>query len=171
MKALIWRPICRDAGVERAFDQIRSYLAVNPGTVLGDLPAYMHVRAAGLDVSRNVQADRGDLEVGGHVVRIPLGWSDARRPELFPVVEATLEVTPESHDGRSTTRLQLAGRYRAPFGRPGAVVNALVGQRLLLQSVDRFLAGLAERLELELPPDAVMRAVDVARHSATRSDP
>ena len=153
MKGLIWRPVCRDASVERAFDQIRSYLAVNPGTVLGDLPAYMHVRAAGLDVSRDVHADRGDLEVGGHVVRIPLGWSDARRPGLFPVVEATLEVTPQSHDGRSTTRLHLAGRYRSPFGWFGAAVAALIGHRLLIQSVDRFLAGLAERLELELPAE------------------
>ena len=153
MKDLIWRPVCRDASVERAFDQIRSYLAVNPGTVLGDLPAYMHVRAAGLDVSRDVRADRGDLEVGGHVVRIPLEWSDARRPGLFPVLEATLEVTPQSHDGRSTTLLHLAGRYRSPFGWLGAVVAALVGHRLLVQSVDQFLAGLAERLELELPAE------------------
>jgi hypothetical protein len=153
MKGLIWRPVCRDANVERAFDQIRSYLAVNPGAVLGDLPAYMHIQAAGLDVSRNVRADRGDLEVGAHLVRIPVGWSDARRPTLFPVVEATLVVTPESHDGRSSTRLHLAGRYRLPFGWFGAVVAALVGQRLLVQSVDRFLAALAERLELELPSE------------------
>jgi hypothetical protein len=153
MNGLIWRAIRRDAFVERAFDPIRSYLSVNPGAVLGDLPAYLHVRAAGLDVSRNVRADRGDLEVGGHLVRIPLEWSDVRRPRLFPVVEATLEVTPESHDGRSATRLHLDGRYRLPFGRFGAVVAALAGHRLLLQSVDRFLAGLSERLELELPPE------------------
>lgn len=153
MKGLIWRPVHRDAYVQRAFDRIRSYLSVDPGAVLGDLPAYMHVRAAGLDVSRNVQVDRGDMEVGGQVVRIPLGWSDARRPGLFPVVEATLEVTPQSHDGRSTTRLHLAGRYRSPFGWLGGIIAALVGHRLLVQSVDRFLAGLAERLELELPAE------------------
>ena len=156
MRSLIWRPVHRDAYVGRAFDRIRSYLALDPGAVLGDLPAYMHVQRAGLDVSRNIRVDRGDLEVGSHIVRVPLGWSDARRPGLFPVVEATLEVTPHiSDDGQLTTRLALAGRYRLPFGRLGAVVAALAGHRLFLESVDRFLAGLAERLELELPPQQV----------------
>lgn len=153
MNGVIWRPVRRETSVERPFDQIRSYLSANPSTVLGDLPVSLHVRRAGLDISRDIRVERGDLEVGSHVVRIPLEWSDSRRPKLFPVLEATLEVTPQIMATPSATRFDLAGHYRLPFGPFGVAVAALVGHRLLLESVDRFLASLVRRLELELPPE------------------
>jgi hypothetical protein len=162
MKRLIWRPVRREASVERAFDRIRSYLSANPSAVLGDLPMSLHVRRAGLDLSRNARVERGDLEVGSHIVRIPLEWSDSRRPGFFPVLEATLEVAPQTLATPSATRLDLAGRYRLPFGPFGAVVAALAGHRLLLESVDLFLASLVRRLELELPPEPALHGSPVA---------
>jgi hypothetical protein len=163
MKSLIWRPVRRETSVERGFDRIRSYLSANPSTVLGDLPVSLHVLHAGLDLSRNARVERGDLEIGSHVVRIPLAWSDSRRPGLFPVLEATLEVTPQIVARPSATRLDFAGHYRLPFGPFGAVVAALGGRRLLLESVDRFLAGLVQRLELELPPEPALYASPLSR--------
>jgi hypothetical protein len=150
-----WRPIRRVAHVRREFDRIRSYVTVNPAAVLGDRPAGLHVRRAGLDMSRDVRFVVGDLEIGGHSVRIPLRWADARRPELFPVLDAVLTIAPEWCDGRGAARLDLAGHYRPPFGRLGAVISALGGYRLLVESVERFLAAFAERLEEELPPEVI----------------
>lgn len=151
-----WRPIRRIARVGRAFDRIRSYVTVNPSAVLGDRPTGMHVRRVGLDLSRDVRFVLGDLEIGAHAVRIPLHWADARRPKLFPVLDATLTVAPEWCDGRAAARLDLAGNYRPPLGRLGAVLTVLGGHRLLVESVDRYLFALADRLEQELPPEPVL---------------
>jgi hypothetical protein len=77
-------------------------------TDLAHRPAGLHVRRVGLDVSRDIQFTRGDLEMGSRFARIPLRWADARRPSLFPVLDAVLEIYPAVHDTRQMT--ELAGR-------------------------------------------------------------
>ncbi|MGH9009834.1 MAG: hypothetical protein ACRDYF_08325, partial [Acidimicrobiia bacterium] len=67
-----WRPFRHDTDVDRAFDKVRSYLSATPGRLLGDGPAAesggagrrtgLHVRRAGLDLSREVRVVLGDLE-------------------------------------------------------------------------------------------------------------
>ena len=160
-----WRPFRRDAVVDRAFDPVRSYLSAAPARLLGDgstAPAGgdgvrtgLHVRRAGLDMSRDARVVLGDLETGSRFARIELKWADARRPKLFPLLEALLEITPAVSEDRPTTRLALSGGYVPPFGRFGAVADRLVGRRLVLQSVERFLGRFAESLEQDLPPEPV----------------
>jgi hypothetical protein len=163
-----WRAFRQDAHVARGFAAVRSYLAAVPGRVLGDSLAArsdptegrtgLHVRRAGLDVSRDVQVVLGDLEMDARSMRIPVSWADAGRPRLFPVLEATLEITPAGADSRSQTQrshtqLALSGRYAPPLGRLGVVADMLAGHHLVLESVDRFLGDLVERLGRDLPPE------------------
>ena len=106
---------------------------------------------AGVDLSRDARVVLGDMEVAAHAVRIPLHWEDARRPGLFPVLTATLEIVPVASGRHRTTQLGLLGRYEPPFGRLGALADSLAGSRLVFESVERFLDNLVERLERDLP--------------------
>jgi hypothetical protein len=162
--AASWRAFRQDVEVSRVFTAVRSYLSAAPGRLLGDSPPTagpdeieartgLHVRRAGLDVSRDVRVVVGDLEIDGRSMRIPVRWADARRPRLFPVLVATLEITPAGTDRPSATRLAFSGRYAPPLGRFGAMADAIAGHRLVFESVDRFLDGLVERLERDLPPE------------------
>lgn len=155
-----WRPVRHFAYVDRPFSQVRSYVAATPGRLFGHGPAAggrggqltdLHLQRAGLDVSRDVRVLRGDMEVTHRRVRIPLHWEDARRPGLFPVLAATLEIVPVASGRHQTTQLALLGRYEPPLGRLGALADTVAGHRVVLESVERFLEGLVERLERDLP--------------------
>lgn len=148
-----WRAFRGEASVDRGFDRVRSYLSAVPDRVLGDAPTGLHVRRAGLDVSREVRVVVGDLEVGRRLIRGRLWWADARQPHLFPILDATLEITPAGSEVRPSTRLLLYGWYSPPLGRLGTVADRLGGHRLVMESVEQFLVGLAGRLEAELPAD------------------
>ena len=160
-----WHAFRHETEVARAFDRVRSYLSADPRRLLGDGAAGMpdgeigrtglHLHRAGLDLSRPVRVLMGDLEVGSRLVRIPISWADAQRPNLFPALEGTLQIIPATNQGPATTHIDLAGRYVPPFGRLGGVANAVAGRHLVQESVERFLAALTERLERELPPDPV----------------
>jgi len=138
--------------VDREFERVRSYVSASPECLLGDGVTSVPVSWAGLELSRGVRVTGGDLAMGSRFARMPLRWADARRPGRFPVLDATLEINPAAAGGRRTTQLVLAGGYVTPFGRLGAAVDALFGRRLVLRSVNRFLARLAERLERDIPP-------------------
>jgi len=95
-----WRPFRRVAVVDRAFDPVRSYLSAAPARLLGEgstAPAGgdgvrtgLHVRRAGLDMSRDARVVLGDLrqqstapkqQWGGPGRRVFLRLEDAARPE------------------------------------------------------------------------------------------
>ena len=170
-----WRPVRHFAYVDRAFSQVRSYLAAAPSRLLGDNLAAdgerggqltdLHLQRAGVDVSRNVRVLLGDIEIAPRCIRIPLHWEDARRPGLFPVLAATLEIAPVASGPRPTTQLLLAGRYGPPLGRLGALADTVAGHRVVLESVERFLDGLTDRLERDLPKPAPVPEAAEAPHA------
>src|SRR5688500_20275666 len=94
---MTWRAFRQDAHVARRFAAVRSYLSAAPGRLLGDSRAAgvdltegrtgLHVRRAGLDVSREVQVVLGDLEIDGPSLRIPLRGTDPSRARVFPSPE------------------------------------------------------------------------------------
>jgi hypothetical protein len=161
------RTVSQFAYVDRAFRDVRRHVASAPTRILGDGPpeasggpdeptAGLHVRRAGLDLVRDVRMVLGDLEVGVQSARLPLRWEDAAHPDLFPILDATFELSPVSA-GHPMTQLGLFGQYQPPFGRFGSLADTLAGRRIVLESVERFLDELARRLERELPatePDA-----------------
>ena len=141
--------------VARGFESVRSYVSARPDVLLGEDPTGLHVRRAGLDISRDVRMTHGDVETERRLVQLEVRWADARRPTWFPVFEGILTMTPAWANGRAATRIGLAGRYVPPFGRLGGAVDRLVGRRLVVQSVQRFLVQLTGRLERDLPPEPV----------------
>jgi hypothetical protein len=149
--------------VDRPYADVCRLLAKDPERVLGhpgDTDAVreqrtgLHVRRAGVDLSREVRIVRGDLVLDEDAARLPLRWEDAERPNLFPVLEVTLELVPVPAGRRSTTQVGLTGRYRPPFGRLGAVADTLAGHKMVLESVDRFLDEITGRIEAEVEPRA-----------------
>lgn len=144
-----------DSYLEREFERVRSYVSASPECLLGDGVTSVHVGWAGLDLSRPIRVTGGDLDMGSRFARIALRWADARHPERFPVVDATLEINPARNDQRPMTQLVLSGSYLPPFGRFGAAADLLFGHHLVLQSVDHFLGRLAECLERDIPPEPV----------------
>jgi hypothetical protein len=157
-----WRAVRHFAYVDRAFRDVRRYVAAAPARILADgrvddaagaggPTTELHVRRAGLDLTRDVRTVMGDLTVGIHNARLPLRWEDAARPDLFPVLDATFELAPVSAGRHPMTQLGLFGRYQPPLGRLGSVADTLAGHRIVLESVERFLDELAHRLERELP--------------------
>jgi hypothetical protein len=86
---------------------------------------------------------------GGPATRLHLAWKAARRPELFPTMEATLTVYPLSPD---ETQLDFEGRYQPPLGPVGDLLDAMVGHRLAEAAVHRLVEDVAGWLRQHLAP-------------------
>lgn len=155
-----WRTFRHFAYVNRPFRDVRRLIAASPQLILtdpsgstGDGPpavAELRVRRAGLDLTRDVRMVIGDIQIGIRSARLPVRWEDATRPGLFPLVDATLEAAPVRAGRHAMTQLGLFGQYRPPFGRVGALADSLAGQRIVLESIERFLDDLVERFQAQL---------------------
>jgi hypothetical protein len=177
-----WREVRHYAYVDRPFAGVGELLASAPEQVVGhpgeaattrERLSDLHVRRAGIDMSRDVQITIGGIVLDEDAARLGLQWEDSRRPKLFPVLEAALELAPLTVGRREITQVGLVGRYRPPFGRFGTVADTLAGRRVVLESVGRFIEDLADRIEAELPPEASEpeaddQSVPVTRPSARR---
>jgi copper chaperone CopZ len=124
-------------------------------------------------MSRDVQVTIGGIVLDEDAARLGLRWEDARRPKLFPVLEAALELAPLTAGHHDITQVGLVGRYRPPFGRLGTVADTLAGRRVVMESVERFIDDLAARIEAEVPPrapepEAEDQSVSVTRPSSRR---
>lgn len=144
-----WRAVRHFAYVDRPFRDVRRWVAAGPQRLLA--PPMLHVRRGRFDLARNVRMVIGDIQIGVHSARLPIQWEDAAHPGLFPILEATLEIAPVRAGPHAMTQLGLLGRYRPPFGRIGAVADNLAGHGIVLDSVERFLDDLTDRLQDALP--------------------
>ncbi|HKY75390.1 MAG TPA: heavy metal-associated domain-containing protein [Acidimicrobiia bacterium] len=158
-----WRTIRHFAYVDRSFRGVRRALAAAPQRLLadtagpGDRPrptAELRVRRIGFDIGRDVRMVLGDVEVGIHNARLPIRWEDATRPALFPILDAILEVAPVNAGRRAMTQLGLFGEYRPPFGRLGALADNVAGHGIVVESVERFLDELVERVSAMTVPSS-----------------
>lgn len=142
-----WRTLHEFAEVDRAFRDVRRYLAATPECVAAGSAS---AKVAGLDLDRNIRIVVGDLQVGPHTARIPIHWEDRRHPALFPLLDATLEFGPVA-GRRPITQIAFLGRYRPPLGALGALGDSLAGSRVVLESVVAFLTDIVARLEQSIP--------------------
>lgn len=157
-----WRSIRYFAYLDRAFRDVRRAMAADPQQILagpsgspGDGESApvteLRVRRAGFDLSRDVRMAIGEIEIGMHSARLPLRWEDATRPQLFPMLDAVLEIAPVHAGRRTMTQFGLLGHYRPPFGRLGGLADSLAGQRIVVESVEQFLDDLVQRFGAGLP--------------------
>lgn len=96
----------------------------------------------GGSVTRAARVGFGRLmEEDGRVV-LPVWWEDAEHPDLFPTFDGGLEL---HADGRGTA-LRLVGSYSPPLGLLGRFGDGLVGHRIVMASLNMFLAEVATLL-------------------------
>ena len=139
------------AYVDRAFRDVRRHVADAPRRVLGTPTAPLHVQRGGVDIRRDVRITTGDMEVWPRGARLPLRWEAAGQPGMFPVLDAVLEFSPVRSGAHDMTQVSLFGHYQPPLGLVGDLADDLAGHRVVVESLEEFLAGLASRLEGEIP--------------------
>jgi hypothetical protein len=115
----------------------------------------LNATLAGVAVWKATRLEIGTVQVEAESATLPLRWEATGQPALFPTMEATLEAAPLTGGGRHpVTQLGLIGEYRLPFGVAGQAGDALLGRRVVEESVDGFLARLVTRLEEEVATEA-----------------
>jgi hypothetical protein len=153
--------------VNRPYERVSSVLRLDAIGVFQRATASATARARAL-VS-TMRATVGPVELGADVVvrvtsveeapdaprgprtRLRLAWKASQHPELFPTMEATLDVYAL---GPSETQLDFHGEYHPPFGVVGAVIDAIIGHRVAEAAVHRFVEEIAERLSVDVGASA-----------------
>jgi hypothetical protein len=111
--------------------------------------AALHVNMGPLHIGAEIAVTVGDITEQTHdgptsrVTRIPIEWSAAERPALFPIMNAELSVYPLT---ATETQLDFLGRYEPPLGIVGGALDAMVGRRIAEASVHRLIADVANYL-------------------------
>jgi hypothetical protein len=162
--------------VERAYEDVWAWLAGHLSTLGSPLPDGGHlvelrVRPAGREYSRPVRFHVGGLVAGEGRARAALGWADARRPHLFPQLEAVLEVVPVSNGSLPYTQIGVLARYRPPFGALGAIGDRIAGAEVTDASLTTFLDELANAVAGGTTSPSTAPEEDGEQRSTTEDGP
>lgn len=117
-----------------------------------DLLATLRASVAGVELSRDILLDVGDLQVLDDArCVLPISWRAARGPHLFPTADATLELwamtaTPP------LVQVVLTGSYEPPLSAFGAAIDRALLQGFTEAVAQRFVADVATYLEERLAP-------------------
>jgi hypothetical protein len=106
----------------------------------------LHIDVAGFDIGRDIVVDVGPPRDKGYAIYLPIEWHAAKQEDLFPSMQAELEVT-ELSPNPPLTQIAILGRYRPPMGVFGAIGDAMLGHRLAEATVRHFIIDVAARLE------------------------
>ena len=114
--------------------------------------AELRVTIAGVDVGAPIAVRVGEVSegpgpYGSPVTRVPISWSAAQHPQLFPLMTAELSIYPLT---ATETQLDFLGRYEPPLGVVGDAMNAVVGHRIAEASVHRLIGDVAHFLREKL---------------------
>jgi hypothetical protein len=82
----------------------------------------------------------------GPRTRLCLAFSASHHPELLPALDATLDLLTL---GPAEAQLDFVGKYRPPHGIVGAVVDRVIGHRIVDAAVHRFVEHVAESLRVD----------------------
>ena len=96
----------------------------------------------GGSVTRSARVGFGPVMEEDGAVVLPVWWEDAEHPDLFPTFDGGLELRA---DGRGTA-LSLVGSYVPPLGLFGRFGDGLAGHRIVMASLNEFLAEVAALL-------------------------
>ena len=100
-------------------------------------------------LSKAVSVHVGMVRDRGQGFVVPLRWSATGPSELFPVMEADLEVAPL---GAEESQLRLSGSYDPPLGLIGRQLDRLLLHQLAEATVRAFLGQLVAALLAEPSP-------------------
>jgi hypothetical protein len=120
-------------------------------------------------LSKAVSMHVGDVRDRGEGFVMPLQWSATGPTELFPVMQADLEIAPL---GAQQTQLRLSGSYDPPLGAFGRRLDRMLLHQLAEATVRALLKQLVVALLAESPtrpgisgtppqPDAPTSATDI----------
>jgi hypothetical protein len=153
--------------VNRPYDRVSEVLRLDAVGVFQRATASATSRARAL-VS-TLRANVGPVELGADVVvrvssvevessaphgprtRLRLAWKAAEHPDLFPTMDATLDVYAL---GPTETQVDFHGEYNPPGGAMGAAFDAVVGRRIADAAARRFVEEIAERLRVDVAAEA-----------------
>jgi hypothetical protein len=101
-------------------------------------------------LSKAVSVHVGKVRDRGEGFVVPLRWSATGPTELFPVMEADLEISPLGED---ESQMRLSGSYDPPLGSVGRQLDRLLLHQLAEATVRAFLSQLVAALlvQRELP--------------------
>jgi hypothetical protein len=149
--------------VNRPYERVSEMLRLDAIGVFQRATASATARARAL-VS-TMRASVGPVELGADVVvkvtsveeerdaplgprtRLRLSWQATKHAELFPTMDATLDVYALAPN---ETQVDFHGRYVPPLGLFGAAVDAAIGHRIAQAAVHRFVEEIAERLRVDV---------------------
>jgi hypothetical protein len=97
-------------------------------------------------LSKAVKVYAGRVRDRGEGFVMPLRWSATGPTELFPVMEADLEIAPL---GAEESQLRLSGSYDPPLGSLGRGLDRLLLHQLAEATVRAFLSELVAALLIE----------------------
>ncbi len=143
---------------DRVCDELRSratsvFHEATAGAVTraAQVAAGLHVRLAGVEISRDVQVRvKSYVEYESRADRrmtVELEWQSADLPSLYPVMQASLHVYPVCD---TETQLDFHGNYEPPLGVLGKAVNAVIGHRIAEASVHQFMQDVTSYLNKKL---------------------
>ena len=101
-------------------------------------------------LSKAVKVTAGKVRDRGEGFVMPLRWSATGPAELFPVMEADLEIAPL---GADESQLRLSGSYEPPLGSLGRGLDRLLLHQLAEATVRAFLSQLVVALLAEPDPE------------------
>ena len=101
-------------------------------------------------VAREVSVGIGPLIEDEDALALPLWWQAAEHPQLFPTFDGGIELRRDEQG----TELRLVGSYRPPLGAVGRFADGVLGHRVVMTSLERFLTAVTERLGAALAPAA-----------------
>jgi len=150
--------------VNHPYARVRAALTADPAAIFSaatraaasrarSVAAELRVTIGGVDIAAEITVSVGTVvdetsgPYGAPVTRIPVSWEAARHPQFFPLMSAELTVYPLTS---TETQLDFLGRYEPPLGAVGSAMDALVGHRIAVASVHRFVADVAEYLRDQL---------------------
>jgi hypothetical protein len=158
------RPIRCYEYVNQSYDRVTAAVRADPTALFRraadaaswraeSVAAGLQVEVGGLAIGTDIAIEIEGIEEPegraplSRVMRMKLRWQAAKRPGLFPTMQATLSFYPLSPE---ETQLDLEGEYEPPLGLVGAGADALVGHRIAEASVHRFVREIGRRLADQL---------------------
>jgi hypothetical protein len=137
--------------VRGTYDQVPAILRLDFDDIIREPLEELRVKVGRSSVGRRVDARvgapravRSPRGLAPCSLEIPLHWSAADQPKLFPTMSGRLRI---ARSGADMIELRLVGEYRPPLGAVGAVAHRFAGQRAATASLRAYLVDVGRRLE------------------------